>query len=101
MLSIPMSLKEYMKVERSDRVRLQVCFISWPNSSTPEPIWRTVRSLSKGAGEQEVQTAIDLLIQQGRFIKLCKACKQLNVNGHMFDKDLCQGCASDVLGVVY
>jgi hypothetical protein len=92
---LPKSLVDHLRVVRTDKIRIKLCFVSWPSPSDPVSNWRTIKALNGDLSDVEVQQYVDKIITQGRHIKLCKECYEYHVNEHMFDKDLCESCARD------
>jgi hypothetical protein len=101
MLDIPESLIDDLKIIRADKIRIKLCFVSWQSPSDPISNWRTVRALSNDLSDYEIQDCIDKIIHEGRYIKYCKECEQYYINGHMFDSNLCQSCATIKTGIIY
>ena len=74
MKQLPDSLVDYLRIEKTDKIRIKLCFISWPDPSVPVSSWRTIKTLNGDLLDIEVEHHVNKLIDQGRYIKLCKEC---------------------------
>jgi hypothetical protein len=76
--------------------------VSWPGPGTPEPLLRDVEHLPTKQAEREIEAALERAHRQAeRCRRECRYCGGRFVPGHMYSRDVCQGCAERELGVVY
>ena len=90
------------RVTPSEKGPVLACaVITWPHPSQPKLRWVTARRLDVGATDAEIQAARRALLDDPRWFAKCTHCKEWNATGHMHEQGFCQGCAQDLLGVVY
>ena len=95
-------VREFFRVERDDYVTvILVRMIGWDGPADPHSTWVIGSSLTAGAGQREIQSAIKKLLGSKRFFRVCEECGERNPLGHMDDKKICQACAVRNHGVVY
>ena len=95
-------LAEFTRVSsEADGAVLECLEITWPHPSTPESCWVWVRTLSRGLAPGEIEAARRALLQLPRFFRVCRRCGERHPMGWMMDKDTCQSCAEEKLGVVF
>lgn len=93
------SIDDYFRcVQVPDGWASQVGFVEW-EGHLPHVEWKTFRRWRRAPTEARKELAEAAALK--RWFRTCTHCKQLNNPGHMHDDNLCQGCATDVLGVVY
>jgi hypothetical protein len=84
-----------------DAIAVEVCEISWPTPHTPELKWTEILRVRGEITEKEILKQRARLLQRRHFFKVCKTCGERKPVGWMHDQSMCQGCASQQLGVVY
>ena len=87
-------------LDYSGRWIFEVRVVQW-EGHTPWSEWRVFRSWKKEPREESVESAKKAALREFRFFRVCKLCDKLQNSGHMHDRDVCQGCAERVLGVLY
>ncbi|RLD84056.1 MAG: hypothetical protein DRJ07_05595 [Bacteroidetes bacterium] len=95
-------LKNYIRVKRSlKKIELEVCCVSWEGPHEPVFKWNVTKKLSSDAQGHEVEAAIENLAKDPNYFLKCMDCNKIHLVGHMYDKKICQGCASSHHGIVY
>jgi len=95
-------IREFISVERSQGdVVIRVCQIEWPAPHSPVSKWTTAKRLGANASEEEIDLAVQGLLEDGRYFRVCVECDEPNPTGHMHDDRICQSCAERNHGVVY
>lgn len=95
-------IKDFIRVHKSKHgVQILVCNIHWPHPHTPTSDWEVIEVLSEFSSEEEVQLAIDRILNNKKYFKFCKECKERNPIGWMHEPKLCMQCAELHHGVDY
>lgn len=96
----------FVRVERKGAfVVVSAHEIIWPTPCTPDGRWHELERLPIDGDDEtldrEIAAARERAFSNRRFFLVCGACKRRLPKGWMFADDLCQSCATDLLGVVY
>ena len=95
-------LDDYFRcVEHAGRWAFQVGVITWNGPDAPEITWKNYRRWRTQPDADRLARARAAALKEARFFGTCAHCGALNNAGHMFDSDLCQGCAAKSIGIVY
>jgi hypothetical protein len=74
--------------------------VTWAGPATPTWQLRNVVHIAPGEVEGGLAKALDRARSRRRSsLRKCSYCQQSFIPGHMYEKDVCQGCASTHLGV--
>ncbi|EDY16738.1 hypothetical protein CfE428DRAFT_5701 [Chthoniobacter flavus Ellin428] len=94
--------KEFIKVERhADRIQFSVMEIPWGRwGNICHGVWVGVTSLPADSGPEEIQVAIDGLLDDPRYFKTCVECFELTPSDWM-DGTICQNCGTLNYGAIY
>lgn len=93
---------KFIRVTREPgKTQIDACVIEWPEPHTPTHHWTSATELTPSASEQDIATAIDAVLRDKRFFRVCKRCGVRNPDGWMHSRTICQSCAERHLGVVY
>lgn len=91
-------IRDQIRVIRTDdSIVIKVLTIKWSGPHTPISEWITFKELPLDC-KIEVEYA---KVLRSKYFKFCDYCFTYNNAGHMFEKRMCQGCASRHRGVVY
>ncbi len=94
--------RDDIKVDcQTSGTNILVCVVTWPSPHTPEDHWEVGRELGPDASENDIEMAIQSLLEDTRFFGVCLHCGERCLDGHMHSETICQDCAPGVLGVVY
>jgi hypothetical protein len=75
--------------------------VAWPHPSTPVRQLQDVQHVATG-NVQTIEQAINTVRRRrAAALRICRHCEQRFTPGHMIDEHVCQGCATQDLGVVY
>ncbi|GHA58293.1 hypothetical protein ACFFLZ_17235 [Photobacterium aphoticum] len=92
------SVRDDIRITRTETgITIEVSVINWDGPHTPVGQWILVKELPLDC-KIEAEYA---KVLRSKYFKFCDYCCTYNNVGHMFDKRMCQGCASHHLGVVY
>lgn len=80
-----------------DSITIEVLTISWEGPHTPISDWVVYKELPLDC---KLNIEIHTLLRS-KYFGYCESCNSYSLEGHMYDKKMCQGCASHHLGVVY
>jgi hypothetical protein len=79
--------EEFFRTEREvDETRILVRTISWKGPHTPVITWVLARTLRVGASDMEVEAAIQQLLRDPKFFRVCEECSRRYPIGHMHDE---------------
>lgn len=74
--------------------------VTWWGVANPKWQLRNVVHIAPGEVEGGLVKALDRACSRRRSsLRKCSYCRQSFVPGHMYEKDVCQGCAAKHLGV--
>ncbi|MGR5067220.1 hypothetical protein [Vibrio alfacsensis] len=92
------SIRDHIRVTRTALgITIKVLTIDWDEPHTPVGKWITLKELPLDC-KIEVEYA---KVLRSKHFGFCDYCFTYNNTGHMFEKRMCQSCASRHLGVVY
>jgi hypothetical protein len=95
-------LAEYTRATHLERlVFIEVLVVYWPQPWEPASRWEHVYTLRKPVDEKDILAARKKLLRRRTYFKKCIECEELNLDGHMHDTHVCQGCMSSNHGIVY
>lgn len=77
----------------------QVSIVEWDSPHTPHIKWKDFRKWQQEPSTKRKEQAKAAAVK--RWFRTCSYCGELHNLGHMYNCKMCQGCATDVLGVVY
>ena len=91
-----------IKIARLDSsIEIRVAQVIWTEPHTPMTEWKLVKTLDQDVSDDEVCQAEEELLNDIKYFQTCKRCNELNPDGWMHSKDMCQSCAEKHLGIVY
>ncbi len=95
--------REFVKIERDHQtgVRLLVREIRWKGSHTPTTTWTLATSLPGEATPSMVEAAMQEVLREERYFRVCTMCSRRQPVGWMQDSRTCRSCAEQRGGVVY
>jgi hypothetical protein len=88
-------------VNEPDCVEIHMREIVWKGSHESEFRLRVVKTLRGQPSETTIENAVRAVLQDPKYFRTCKACKNLTHDSYMHDEDYCMGCAPSELGVLY
>lgn len=83
------------------RWTLVVRVIHWTGAYTARTEWRPFRTWETEPTKDQIGQAQWAALADPTLFGWCKMCRQRALKGHMHQVDICQGCATRYLGVVY
>ncbi|MGL5041009.1 MAG: hypothetical protein ACRC6D_13100 [Aeromonas sp.] len=123
--------RDFIRLRSNEKgLYLEVCQIRWPSPHKPASDWVCVKQFGEtqkqndtfdihlstllpnglyetddGSGKvtswAEIEKAINKLLNNRRYFRVCGRCRTLNPVGWMYDEFACSGCAEKHLGVVH
>ncbi len=89
-------------VENAKGWAFQVGVVDWGGRPhTPRLVWKTHQTWSALPDAAQLAEAKAAALSDARFFLTCQRCGEVNIEGHMHDQEICQGCAERHLGVCY
>ena len=80
----------------------EVGIVTWHGGPhTPQLEWKPFRLWKTLPNERRLQKAQAAALAQTCFFRTCVECHEVHNAGHMFGRDICQGCAERNHGVVH
>ena len=79
----------------------EVAGVNWPHPHEPELYWMPFRTWKRQPSPERVSAAAQKAVNTSRFFSTCRNCGEKCNRGHMMEKDLCYGCASELYGIIY
>lgn len=97
-------IDEHIAIERNAAgITISVIDVEW-DGHTPVERHLPARKLSTDASPEELSKAIDEVLSDKKFFRVCNDCRELNVVGHIIElhgKTLCHGCAQMNHGIIF
>lgn len=98
---VPDEYDEYFQcIEGAEGWEYQVGRVWWVGHE-PETRWITYRRWRSQPDETRLARAKAAALADPRFFRTCSLCWELNNAGHMHNKEVCQSCAGQQMGVVH
>ena len=95
-------VEEFVRMEiQGERIKILIREVSWRGPYRAVSTWTLTKELPLGSSGEEVDAVVQGLLRDRRYFRVCTECSLRVPNGRMHDGKLCQGCAQQVLGVVY
>lgn len=89
------------RVEVDGQTRVEVAVVLWEGPHRPRTWWTEFEAWSEDPGEETVMAARRRALDESGCFAVCRMCGERNNVGHMFEDDVCQGCAERHLHVVF
>lgn len=80
---------------------LQVKVVQWEGPHQPFVMWRPIRTWEVEPEPSVLSEAKMEAVDSGNHIRYCLRCRRYMLKGHMHNKDTCQGCAEQYMGIVH
>lgn len=94
--------KDFIRIKRGNRkLVLQVMQFEWLSSHEFDIKWQTAKTLETSIELNELDKAIEQVLNDARYFAHCSQCHEYSVRSLMYSETHCQGCAQRYLGVVY
>lgn len=94
------TVDDYFRFQPADgRWVFEVARVEWPHPHEPRLIWTPFRTWTQEPSAEQLLAARTGAIEQ--YFRTCAHCHELCNIGHMHDQQICQGCAQDILGILY
>jgi len=95
-------LNDYTRIEKGpEGYWFEVGVIGWSHPHEPNVVWKRFRFWKSAPTPERVARAGRAALATSRFFQTCESCGELSNAGHMYRRDLCQGCAERHLKVVW
>lgn len=95
-------LSDYTRIEPGiDGYWFEVGVVGWTHPHEPGLVWKRFRFWKSTPTPERIARAGQAALATSRFFQTCESCGELNNAGHMYRRDLCQGCAEKHLNVVW
>jgi len=78
-----------------------VAIVEWPTPYTPVTVWHRFRSWKRGPTAEQLERALEQALTTKKYFFVCRLCRETVNTGQRYQKDVCQGCATEHFGVVY
>ena len=96
------AFSSWIRIGRSDsEIQIRVQEVSWPQVHTPTTRWLVAATLPIDANEEAVASAVKQLLGDPQYFGLCVECNERFLRCHMWEDEICQGCAAGNHGVVF
>jgi hypothetical protein len=75
--------------------------VTWPEPHMPDSHWEVAQELGPDVSQDEIEAAIQRVLEDSRFFGVCSYCGERCPQGCMHSETCCQSCAEKHLGVQY
>lgn len=80
--------------------RLLVAAVEW-DGHMPSVRWRVYRRWKREPNSEQIERARAACLRNRGYFRFCRLCGRHFLLGHMFDREMCHGCAERELGVAF
>ena len=95
-------IKKYIQVNKTKSgVQILVRKIGWDGPTEMISKWEVENYFKIGVSETEIEQAVERIIKNGRFFRLCSDCGEYKPVGLMWENYICQGCAAANHGIIF